>query len=265
MKNYLVIGNPIEHSISPKIHNYWFKENKIKANYDKMNLEHEQLEDIIRKIREKKIHGVNVTAPFKEKVISHLDKLSPEAKEANSVNTIYLFKNSIIGHNTDIAGFYMSLKDKNINLHNKNAFILGSGGVVASIIIALKKLGIKKITISNRTKDRAVKIKEQFGFLEILDWGETKKADIIINTTSLGLKETDNIDLDYSVFEANSFFYDLIYNPKETKFLLSAKKYGFTTLNGLMMFVYQAAHAFEIWHKVKPEIDRKLITFIKND
>ena len=265
MKKYLVIGNPINHSISPKIHNYWFDENKIKANYDKKKLEVNQLENIIRKIREKEIDGTNVTAPFKEKIISYLDELSPEAKEANSVNTIYLLKNSIIGHNTDIVGFYMSLKNKNIDLNNKNAFILGSGGVVASLIIALKKLGIKKITISNRTKDRAVKIKEKFDFLEILDWGETIKADIIINTTSLGLKETDSIDLDYSVFEDSSLFYDLIYNPKETKFLLSAKKYGFTTLNGLMMFVYQAAHAFEIWHKVKPKIDRKLITFITND
>ena len=106
MKIYSVIGNPIEHSLSPKIHNYWFKENGIKAKYEKQSLLDNQLEDFVKKIKNKEIYGANVTVPFKEKIIPFMDKLTYEASEANSVNTIYLYKNNVVGHNTDIFGFY---------------------------------------------------------------------------------------------------------------------------------------------------------------
>ena len=265
MKIYSVIGNPIEHSLSPKIHNYWFKENGIEAKYEKQSLLDSQLEDFVKKIKNKEIYGANVTVPFKEKIIPFMDKLTYEASEANSVNTIYLYENNVVGHNTDIFGFYFSIKSKNINFKNKNALILGSGGVTPSIIIGLKKLGFKKITISNRTKDKAIKLKKKFDFLEVLDWGKTKKANIIINSTSLGLKENDNINLDQFIFDPDSFFYDVIYNPKETNFLKNAKSKGFLVQNGLMMFVYQAAEAFKTWHNIKPKIDKKLIEFMQND
>ena len=138
MKNFLVIGNPIEHSISPKIHNYWFKKNGIKATYDKILLIENQLEDFINRIRSKEIYGANITVPFKEKIMPYIDTLSNEAREANSVNTIYLSNDKVVGHNTDIEGFYLSLKNKKLNFRNKNSLILGSGGVTPSIIIALK-------------------------------------------------------------------------------------------------------------------------------
>ena len=124
MKKYLVIGNPLEHSLSPKIHNFWFKENKINAIYNKKTLEDEDLENFIKMIRDKKIEGANITVPFKEKIIKFIDILSDEAKDANSVNTVYMSGNNIIGHNTDIAGFYLSLKPETINLQNKTILIL---------------------------------------------------------------------------------------------------------------------------------------------
>ena len=134
MKKYFVIGNPIEHSLSPVLHNYWIKENNIEANYDKKKLEEFELGDLIFKLKKKQIDGLNVTVPFKNKVISFLDKLTFEAEQTQSVNTIYLDGNEIIGHNTDIEGFELSIKNIKYNLNDKKIFILGAGGVVPSII-----------------------------------------------------------------------------------------------------------------------------------
>tara|TARA_B100000282_G_C31718469_1_gene484720 strand:+ start:189 stop:986 length:798 start_codon:yes stop_codon:yes gene_type:complete len=265
MKNFLVIGNPIEHSISPKLHNYWFKETKIDAIYQKQQLDENQLNEFINRIREKKLDGANITLPFKEKIIKFVDKLTDEAKEANSVNTIYLSNNSVVGHNTDIAGFYLSLNKSNLNFPNTKALIFGSGGVTPSIIIGLRKFGVKNIFISNRTVEKAIKLKERFKFLEVIEWGKSVKSNLVINTTSLGLKSSDNIELDYSSFDPESFFYDVIYKPTETNFLLNAKKRGHKTQNGLLMFLYQASEAFKKWHKIEPKIDKNLLNFLNND
>ena len=114
MEKYIVIGNPIDHSLSPKLHNHWFKKNNINAIYDKKKIETKDLKEIVFGVKEKKINGVNVTTPFKHKVIPFLDKLSPEAKSTNSVNTIYLNEDKTIGHNTDIEGFEDSMKAINL-------------------------------------------------------------------------------------------------------------------------------------------------------
>ena len=147
MKKFLVIGNPIEHSLSPQLHNYWIKNNGIDAIYEKQKLNEDELEQIISEVKDKKISGVNVTVPFKKKVIPHLDKLSFEAQNTQSVNTIYLKDNKVIGHNTDIFGFETSIKESNYNLNNKEVLILGAGGVVPSIIFALNKMKVSKIKI----------------------------------------------------------------------------------------------------------------------
>ena len=158
MKKYLVIGNPIEHSLSPKLHNYWFQNNNIKAVYEKQKLAEEDFENLIVKIKKEKIHGVNVTVPFKKTIICYLDQLSAEAKNTESVNTIYLDNKKIIGHNTDINGFKLSIEKQNFDLINKKVLILGAGGVVPSIIFALNKMNVSEITISNRTKQKAQKL-----------------------------------------------------------------------------------------------------------
>ncbi|MDP6139528.1 MAG: shikimate dehydrogenase, partial [Candidatus Woesearchaeota archaeon] len=133
MKKYLVIGNPIEHSLSPKLHNHWIKENNIDAIYDKKQLNESDIEEIIGKVKKGKIDGINVTIPFKKSVIPFLDQLTPLAKEVQSVNTIFKKNNKIFGDNTDIGGFEKGLRYINYDLKNKNVFILGAGGVVPSI------------------------------------------------------------------------------------------------------------------------------------
>jgi len=262
MKKYLVIGNPIEHSLSPKLHNYWIKKNKINAVYDKKLLNEGDIEDVIFQVKKGEINGINVTVPFKKSVIPFLDELSLEANKSQSVNTIYKENDKIIGHNTDIGGFELGLRHLKYDVKNKKIFILGAGGVVSSIILALKKMGASKIILSNRTKQKAKDLKKIFSDLEVLNWGETPKFDMVINATSLGLKNNDEIELNYNVIGTNRLFFDVIYNPRQTNFLKKAKKLGNKTENGKMMFIYQAHQAFTIWHKVMPNIDDETIKLL---
>ncbi len=261
-KKFLVVGNPIDHSLSPKIHNHWIKKYKIDAVYEKKLLNNNEIEDLIFSIRAEKIHGINITIPFKKMVIPFLDELSEEAEISQSVNTIYKKNNKIIGDNTDIEGFKLSLEKIEQETKNKKALILGAGGVVPSIIIALKKMQIKEIYLSNRTELKAIELKKNFPEIEIIKWGETLDFDIIINATSIGLKEDDEININYQQISKDKFFYDVIYNPPETNFLKNAKKYGGITKNGKMMFIYQAQKAFFIWHKVVPEVDKETINLL---
>ena len=262
MKKFLVIGNPIEHSLSPKLHNYWIKNSGIDAIYEKQKLNENELEQIISLVKEKKIDGINVTVPFKKAIIPFLDELSIEAESTQSVNTIYLKGNKVMGHNTDIIGFEASIKKSKYNLVNKEVLILGAGGVVPSIIFALKKMKVSKITISNRTKRKAENLEKLFENLEIIEWGVVPNFDMIINATSVGLKKEDDINIDFSSISKNKFFYDVIYNPKNTNFLKKAKELGNQIENGKMMFIYQAHQAFAIWHKTEANIDEKTIELL---
>ena len=259
MKKYFVIGSPIKHSLSPQLHNYWIKENNIDAVYDKKQLNENDIERIISEIKNDKIHGINVTVPFKKSVIPFLDQLTFLANEVQSVNTVFKKNNKVIGDNTDIGGFEKGLNYINYDLKNKNVFILGAGGVVPSIILALKRLGAAKIILSNRTKEKADDLKKKYTDLEIIDWGKTPDFNMIINATSLGLKNDDQIKLNYADIGKNKLFYDVIYNPSRTKFLSKAKQFGNQAENGKMMFIYQAQLAFKIWHNVLPKIDDRLL------
>ena len=262
MKKYLVIGNPIEHSLSPKLHNYWIKNNNINAIYEKKKINEDKIESLILEVKEKKLNGINVTVPFKKTVIPYLDRLSLEAKNTQSVNTIYLDNNKIVGHNTDISGFELGIKNSKFEATGKKIFILGAGGVVPSIIFALSKMKVSSITISNRTNDRAESLKNFFKNLKVVDWGVIPEFDMIINATSVGLNKDDQINLDLSKVGKNKFFYDVIYNPKETNFLKIGKKMGNETENGKLMFIYQAFTAFKVWHGVEPEINNEVIKFL---
>ena len=259
MKKFFVIGNPISHSLSPELHNFWLKKNNINAVYEKKKLEETELKNFIDNLRNDKIHGINVTVPFKNKVIKYLDKLSLEVEKTDSVNTIYKNGNEIIGHNTDVAGFELGLRHSKINVLHKSALILGAGGVVPSIVYSLLGMGCKKIFLSNRTIEKAENIKKKFNEVEILKWGEIPDFDIVINATSVGLKG-DSLDLEFNV--KDKIFYDVIYNPKETQFLIKAKQKGNKIENGRFMFVYQANQSFSVWNNVIPKIDDEVLKIL---
>jgi shikimate dehydrogenase len=279
MKKYLVIGNPIDHSLSPRLHNYWFKENNIDAVYEKKQVKENDIEGIISEMRNDKIDGINVTVPFKKSVIPFLDELDNLAKKTQSVNTIYKDKNKIIGTNTDILGFeyslssttFLPLKIKN-EVKGKKILILGAGGVTSSIIFALEKMEASTIMLSNRTKEKAENLKKLFPQLELIKWGDVKNFDIIINATSLGLKESDKIPINYDQIGPGKLFYDVIYNPRKTNFLLEAEKRGHQIKNGKMMFVYQAQEAFRrwtiapnVWVGLVPPVNKKVLQLLEND
>ena len=258
MKKFLVIGNPINHSLSPKLHNYWFKRNNINGTYDKEKLNSSDLKKLILRVKNNEIYGINVTVPFKKEIISYLDELSLEAENTQSVNTIYLDNDKVKGHNTDVDGFELSLSNIKFDVKGKKIFILGAGGVVPSIIFSLKKMKASKIIITNRTKTKAEALKNIFNDLSIINWGEVPSFDMVINATSLGLDNKDEINLDFSKIEKGKLYYDVIYNPKETNFLKKAKAMGNMTENGKRMFIYQAAASFKIWHKIYPNIDENV-------
>ena len=264
MKKYLVIGNPIKHSLSPKLQNHWLKEHNIDAIYDKIKLEDKDIKNFIQDIKNQKISGCNVTIPFKKAVIPFLDKLSLESEQTQSVNTIIFDDGNLVGHNTDIYGFEKAIKSIDFNMKEKKVLILGAGGVVPSIIFALKKMNVSEITISNRTKLKAENLRYQFSNLKILDWGKLIDFDVIINATSIGLNE-ETINLNFSKAHHSKLFYDVIYNPIETKFLKQGKELGYQTENGKLMFVYQAFEAFKLWHGIEPKINRDTIKVISND
>ena len=262
MKRFLIIGSPISHSMSPKIHNYWFKENNIDANYEKKEPKKSEIHNIIKKIKNMEIHGINITVPYKQEVIQYLDTQSEIAKKTNSVNTIYNKNGKVHGDNTDVFGFENSIINNRLNLQNKSVQIMGAGGVVPSIILGLRNLQIGKIYVSNRTFENAKKIKDRFNFIEILEWGEVKNCDLFINSTSLGLKNGQDFNFTFDKIKDDSIFIDTIYNPLETKTLKYLKDRNIKVFNGLDMFIYQGQKAFYLWNKVNPEIDQTLIELL---
>ena len=228
----------------------------------KKKLNKDELGNLISEIKEKKIEGINITVPFKKLVIPYLDKLTNDALSTQSVNTVYSEGNEIIGHNTDITGFEIGLKKTNYKVQGKKIFILGAGGVVPSIIFALKKMNVSEIIVSNRTRTNAQDLEKLFNDLKIIEWGNIPDFDVVINATSVGLNVNDKIDLDFSKTGKNKLFYDVIYNPNETNFLKLGKKLGNKTENGKLMFIHQASAAFELWHGLKPKIDNDVIKFL---
>ena len=251
-----VIGNPIKHSKSPFIHNYWLKKHKLHVVYEKKLIKKEELSSVIELVKNKKIIGFNVTLPFKESIIKHLDKLHPSAKESMAVNTVYLDKkNKITGANTDGIGFMEYLmKDLEIKIKNKSFYIIGAGGAALGIISTLVKFNPSKIEIINRTKKKALTLAKKFSNTNVAfsigDWENLipdKDKDIIINTTSFGMVAGEKIKLDKKNLTKNTLIFDIIYKPKQTEFLKDFSREGFKTYNGIGMLIRQAATAFNFW------------------
>ena len=268
-KLYAIIGSPITHSLSPILHNYWFKKYNIDANYSLLHVEEDNLEGVISKIRNKELDGINVTLPYKQKIIKFVDRLVNESKFTNSVNTISLDStNSVIGDNTDVFGLEAAYLKEIIDVKKKKALVIGAGGVSPSVIFSLQKSKISKISIINRTHDKSIFLKKRFNFLEVLEWKSLKEAitnfDIIINATSIGLKNGKEFEFDFYNVKDDLIYIDTIYNPIETKTIKFLNKQKVKTFNGLDMFIYQGQKSFYLWNKINPEIDDELINLLKS-
>ena len=258
-----VIGSPIEHTFSPALHNFIAKEEGDNCVYCAWRIEPDNLEDMINGMRAMNIRGINVTIPHKLHIMEFLDEVSPQAKLLGAVNTVVNRNGHLCGYNTDAEGFYMALTNADIEVKDKNILILGAGGVVKPILMRLIQEKPNSVTVLNRTKAKAIDLKEkiigQMGY-EIKTEAELDSFDLVINSTSAGMAPQldalpidaiDGIDnLDF--ITDKSAVVDMIYNPEETKFLKEARDKGAKTLNGLDMLINQGILAYELF------MDKKL-------
>jgi shikimate dehydrogenase len=261
-KNFLVIGNPIKHSLSPFLHNYWFHKNKINCEYKKLETTKSSIKKILNKVRKREIEGINVTIPFKNSVIKYLDILKGDALKTSSVNTIYLNKKKLVGDNTDVYGFSSGVLRK-VKTRIKTAGIIGAGGVTSSIILALIQKGVKKIYITNRTFSKLKVFKKKFKkVIYPIKWNDRYKVfadvQILINVTSLGMLGQKDLKFDFSIFNKRINVVDIVYNPENTRFLKDASLNAHKIFTGLDMFIYQAQKAFYIWNRKNPKITKDI-------
>ena len=253
-----IIGYPVEHSFSPKMHNFISSLLGNDYIYSAWRVAPENVGAAIAGIRALGIRGINVTAPHKTAVMEHLDEISEDAKRLGSVNTIVNDNGFLRGYNTDAEGFYRALKSQGIEVKNAKILVLGAGGVVKPTLMRLIWENPAEITVLNRTKEKAVNlakaVKADTGFeikteLNLLDF------DIVINTTSAGMEpQEDALPIDaiselgsLDFINENTAVVDMIYNPDETLFLKEAKKRGAKTMNGLGMLIYQGLIAYELF------------------
>ena len=248
MKNFAVIGNPIKHSLSPYLHNYVYNSLNINANYIMKLVDNDALIDIIKLTREGSLNGFNVTIPHKQMIIPLLDDINPRAKSIGSVNLVHNIKNKLYGNNTDWFGFYQLLLKNAVNVKDKEVIIIVAGGTSKSVIFALKHLGVKKIYLINRTFEKAQKMQDEIIIPCSIDSIDKiiKNDSIIINTTSLGMKNNES-PIASMLITKNQVLIDIIYNPILTTFLNNGNSVGANTINGLDMFIYQALASIDLW------------------
>jgi len=254
---YGVLGYPVRHSLSPLMHNAAFQALKINAKYLLFEKKPDELEDFLHSLTKENIYGLNITIPYKEKILDFvtLDKESFYLKQIKAVNTIVLENSIWKGFNTDIPGFSKDLKE-NIDPTNKRVAILGAGGGARAVAYVLANAGAREISIydidKKKSKEVANMIKSlfmNFRISSVDDIGQLdiNQKDLLINATPIGLKDTDPCLIKEEMLHKDLFVYDLIYNPPETKLLSLAKKRGIRTSNGLKMLLYQGMLSFRIW------------------
>ncbi|MDD4600421.1 Shikimate dehydrogenase (NADP(+)) [bioreactor metagenome] len=252
-----LIGHPVEHSISPAIHNSAFAAHGLDYAYLPLPVEPANLAAAIAGIKALSFAGANVTIPFKVDVMPYLDEIDSTARFIGAVNTIVIKNGKSIGYNTDAEGFIKSLQQKAIVIKNRNAVLLGAGGAARAVVCGLIGYGVSQITVLARNRDKAEQFAQSFENPTIFggawDNDTAKKAmrscHILINCTPLGMHPMiDNAPpLDWDNVASNAAVCDLIYNPTTTKFLATAAQSGYRTLNGEGMLVEQAALAFKLW------------------
>lgn len=260
-----VIGHPIEHSMSPVMHNAALNDLSLDYVYLAFDIPPNDLKKAILGFKKRNIIGINVTIPHKEAIIPYLDELDPLSKQIGAVNTIKNEGGVLLGRNTDALGAKKALMDAGFKIEGKKALILGAGGAARAISFALSEK-IDEIFISNRTEERAIKLaKELHNKTKIKATGKdmsektlrslTYSVDILINTTPIGMyPKIDISPISKDLLNENLFIFDIIYNPLQTRLLKDAKETGSKILNGLDMFINQGALAFEWWTGKKPNV-----------
>jgi len=261
-----LIGDPVNHSLSPRIHNAAFRHLKLNYVYVAFRVEEKNLEKAVEGVRALRIHGLNVTMPLKTKIIPHLDKLDSTAESIGAVNTVLNENGTLIGYNTDGLGALAALKANNQNPAGKKVLILGAGGASRAVAYTLSEIA-RELVILNRTTEKAKALAKElnkvFGVKvrhgELCEKSlekELKDTNILINATPLGMHPyEDETPVSRKLLSSDHTVFDLVYNPPETRLIREAKAAGAKTINGLSMLVHQGARSFEVWTGKKAPVD----------
>ena len=256
VKTYAVIGDPIDHSLSPNIHNAAFRELELDCTYIAYRIPKDELEEGVESLKKINISGFNVTIPHKIEMMKYLDKVDEGCSIIGATNTVTFSDGILKGYNTDMDGFLDPIKKRNITIKNSKVLLLGAGGASRAIVAAFAKENAKEITIANRTLDKAkdlVEFAKKVGIsanaVKLEDAEQfVSTHEFIVNSTSIGLKnESSPIPTD-SISE-KSIVYDIVYMPMNTDLIKKAKEKDATVIYGYEMLLGQACRAFEIWHE----------------
>ncbi|WP_375253795.1 shikimate dehydrogenase [Yoonia sp.] len=258
-----VIGNPISHSLSPKLHSYWLNRYGIEGTYTAIKVTEDKLEETLRDLPKQGFIGANVTLPHKTSVMQFADNITDRATLIGAANTL-IFKNDgrIFADNTDGYGFMANLRQGAPEWDPKSgpAAIFGAGGAARAIIVALADAGVPEIIISNRTRAKAEALRADFGArISVIDWVQAdqmlEEARTVINTTSLGMVGAQEFKVPLNGLRKDAVVTDIVYNPLKTPFLLAAEQQGCRTVDGLGMLLHQGVPGFERWFGQRPEVD----------
>jgi len=271
MKKVILIGNPVSHSLSPVLHNFWLKDLGLNGHFEARKTNAEEIPELISDLREGKLAGINVTIPHKEKAFFHLDTFDAAAGKIHGANTLYIKSGKLAGKNTDPEGFIKNLKFQVPDWTPEgNALVLGTGAASRAVIYALLQAGQKEIMISGRNSDKIRALIDLFAKagLQPVPWQEReKKSDeisLLINTTPLGLPGFGPVDFELKGLPGAAIVYDLVYGREKTNFLKAAEARGLETADGLGMLIFQAIPAFETWFGKRPIFEKNLLRVLRN-
>ena len=256
-----VVGHPVKHSRSPIIHGYWLEQFGINGRYDRYDVKPEDFSHFVKTLSEQGLQGVNVTIPHKEAAFLALDEATERARRLKAANTLWFENGKLWGDNTDSIGFLANLDQGHPgwDINAKSALILGAGGAARAIIAGLQERNIEKITIVNRTRERAEELALMSGGqVAIAEWSKVsfqlESADLVVNTTSLGMSGQPDLDLSLDPLGKNALVTDIVYVPLETNLLKQARLRGNPVVDGLGMLLHQAVPGFEHWFGKRPVV-----------
>jgi len=272
VKRACVIGFPVAHSRSPLIHGYWLREHKIDGDYIRHEVKPEEVDQFLKNFSKQNFVGCNVTLPHKEAAASNVSHATPVVRALGVANTLWLQDGKLHGDNTDVAGFLAYLDDSipGWDKKTKRAVVLGAGGAARSIVYGLNERGVEKITIVNRSRERAeqltkeIKIESNIASFDQIE-SLISSADLLVNTTSLGMKGQPPLEIDLKNLKKSAAVCDIVYVPLETDLLRQARARGHAVVDGLGMLLHQAVPGFERWFGVRPAVTKELRALIVDD
>ena len=271
---YGIFGSPVRHSLSPLIHNSQFKRLKMNAAYLAFEVSPDSLGLAFEAIRSLGIRGVNLTIPHKEDALNFIDEIPEDVDRCvSALNTVVNRDGKLYGYNTDVPGFLVALKeDLSFNPEGKTALVLGAGGAARGVVSALARARAERIFVCNRTQERAEGLRDYLGVffpeteletVSAIDLLREEKIDLVVNATSLGMKNGDALPMNLKTLSKQPRVYDLVYSAKLSPFLEEAKKLGLSYADGAGMLAAQAALSFELWTGQKEGVRESMLEILK--